>query len=183
VKRNLKYEDMLNLLAARNCEEWVKIHTSPKQLRFHHPWLCLPYYSAQSLLNWYVFHEGIPARSQNSQIWHSTCDQTLAIWVVTCSPSWKLGTNTDSNCMDKCLWGDRICLGWKETMQCGQLPILLWNCPRSFRFSPNIRPEYPATKQFSTRKISTGIILWPPYILTKRTRAPLVHNSNQSSDS
>ena len=37
MKRNLKNEDILNLLAARNCEERVKIHTIPKQLRFHHP--------------------------------------------------------------------------------------------------------------------------------------------------
>ncbi len=183
MKRSLKYEDTLNLLAARNCEERVKIHTSPKQLRFHRPWLCLPYYSAQSLINWYVYHEGIPARSQNSQIWHSTCNQTSAIWVFTCSLSWKLSTNTDSNCMDKCLWWDRIYKGWKETIWWGQLPILLWDCPRSFRFSPNVQTEYPAAKRFSNRKISTGIILWPTYILTKRMRAPLLHSFNQSSNS
>jgi hypothetical protein len=39
---------------------------------------------------------------------------------------------------------------------------------------------YPGSKGFPSRQTKSGVQLWPPSLLTKRIRVPLVHSTDKS---
>jgi hypothetical protein len=55
-----------------------------------------------------------------------------------------------------------------------------WNHPRHFGQPPNMVYGYPGSKGFPSRQTKSGVQLWPPSLLTKRIRVPLVHSTDES---